>query len=281
MKIVITGGNGLVGRYLSQILHNEKPFILSHKICDIADFFTLKRLLFKIKPEIIFHLAAFTNVDLCESDIVTAFKTNVSGTNNIAILAGMIQTYVIYVSTDFVFSGRKKTPYKETDEPEPLSIYGRTKLEGEQIISKNCDKYCIIRTSRIFGRNGENFASSLPDKLKNKGKIMITKDVISSPTYAKDLAIALSEISKKKFTGTIHFCNSGFCSWYEYGLYICEKLGYDSSYLIPVSIKNFPDSTAKRPCFSVLDTSLFTSYFYKPRSWNEALTEYLMYEYKM
>lgn len=279
MKIVIIGGTGLVGRYLSKLLNSQKPYILSHKICDITDFSALKRTLFKIEPDIIFHLAAYTNVDLSETNIVSAFRINVTGTNNIAILANMINAYVIYISTDFVFDGKKRTPYKETDIPEPLSIYGRTKLEGERIISTNCRKYCIVRTSRIFGKHGKNFASSLPDKLKNRDKITITTDIVNSPTYAKDLAIAISEISKKEFNGTIHFCNSGWCSWYEYGLYICEMLGYNSSDLIPINIKNFSDSLAKRPAFSALETSLFAKHFYKPRPWQIALTEYLNLEY--
>ncbi len=197
MKIVITGGNGLVGRYLSQILQHEKPYILSHKICDITDFPALRTIFFKIKPDIIFHLAAFTNVDLCELDIVSAFKTNVSGTNNIAIIAKMLDARVIYISTDFVFDGKKGIPYKETDITGPISIYGRTKLEGEYVISTNCKNYCIVRTSRIFGKDGSNFASSLPDKLRNGQNITLTTDIISSPTYAKDLAIALAKISKR------------------------------------------------------------------------------------
>lgn len=281
MKIVITGGTGLVGRYLVKILETEKPVVLSHKDCDITCFKSVREVFFSIKPEIVFHLAAFTNVDLSEKDPVSSFKINVSGTNNVVNIAGAIGAYVIYVSTDFVFSGKKKTEYSEKDFPEPVSIYGKTKLEGELIIAQQCREYCIVRTSRIFGKNGNNFASSLPAKLLKNEKILVTTDLINSPTYAKDLATALYHIFRKRFCGTIHFCNSGYCSWFEYALYICKLLKLDSSKLIPVSTKNFPNAGAPRPDFSALDTTLFNSIFYKPRFWQEALDDYIRTEVRV
>ncbi|HOK79546.1 MAG TPA: dTDP-4-dehydrorhamnose reductase [bacterium] len=278
MKILITGGTGLVGRYLSEITESEKPVVLSRKECNITDFFSVRTIFYQIKPDVVFHLAAFTNVDLSENDPVSAFRVNVSGTNNIAFFAEKINAHLVYLSTDFVFDGMQKQPYKEQDVPHPLSIYGKTKFEGERIVSSMCSKYTIVRSSRIFGKNGNNFASALPGKLLSGEKTIVTTDLVNSPTYAKDLATALFEIAKKQSYGLLHFCNSGFCNWHEYALYICNHLRIDTSLLVPVSIKHFHQSIAERPRFSALDTTLFSKNFYQPRPWQKALEEYLEHE---
>jgi len=278
MKTLITGGTGLVGRYLKELLPAEETFILSRQDVDIANFYDVRRLFNRIQPDIVFHLAAFTDVDRCECEPVNAFRTNVTGTFNVAFFAEEFSARIIYLSTDFVFDGKKNSPYNELDITCPLSVYGKTKLEGERIIRDNCGNYSIVRTSRIFGKYGHNFASQLPRKLLQGHKVKITTDLINSPTYARDLAVALVQIATSKFCGLIHFCNDGYCSWYDFGFYICKQLGLDTSLLIPVSINDFADSIAKRPSFSTLDTSLFGRKFYKPRPWHQALEEFLNQE---
>lgn len=278
MKILITGGTGLVGNYLSRMVEDENVVIVSHTLCDITNFSSVKDLFYKTKPDIVFHLAAFTDVDKSEEKPASPFKTNVNGTTNIAIMADRFNSYVLYLSTDFVFDGKKNCPYSENDTPVPLSIYGRTKFEGEQAISNICKQFCILRTSRVFGKSGRNFASTLAIKLLKREKITITTDLVNSPTYARDLARALLEISKKRFCGILNFCNTGQCSWYEFGLYICGYYNLEKSLLIPISINDFHNSTAPRPVFSALDTSLFTQNFFKPRPWQEALQEFLKQE---
>ncbi|HPP66550.1 MAG TPA: NAD(P)-dependent oxidoreductase, partial [bacterium] len=238
-----------------------------------------KGLFYETEPDIVFHLAAFTNVDGSEQNPIIAFKTNVGGTNNIAIMAERLNSYIVYISTDFVFDGRKKFPYTEDDIAFPVSVYGKTKLEGEQIIKDVCKQYCIVRTSKVFGKNGRNFASVLPEKLKRKEKIAITTDLVNSPTYAKDLAVALCKIVEKRFNGLLNFCNKGWCNWYEFGMYICRYYNFDTSLLIPISVNNFHDSIAPRPCFSALDTSLFARNFFQPRPWQLALEEFLKTEF--
>ncbi|MGC8804929.1 MAG: dTDP-4-dehydrorhamnose reductase, partial [Candidatus Ratteibacteria bacterium] len=269
---------GLVGKYLSKIVKSEKLKVLSRKECDITDFFSVRIVFYTMKPDLVFHLAAFTNVDLSENDPVSAFRINVSGTNNIVFFAEKFNAHLIYLSTDFVFDGMQTQPYKEQDVPNPLSIYGKTKFEGERIVSSMCSKYTIVRSSRIFGKTGNNFASTLPCRLLRGEKTIVTTDLVNSPTYAKDLAIALFEIAKTQFYGLLHFCNSGFCNWHEYALYICKYLNIDPSLLVPVSIKDFHQSIAERPRFSALDTTLFSKNFYQPRPWQEALEEYLKQE---
>jgi len=278
MKVIITGGTGLVGRYLSKMFDDKDVVIASRNNCDITDFSSVKYLFYRTKPDMVFHLAAFTDVDKSEENPALALKTNVSGTNNIAIMADKLKSYVVYVSTDFVFNGEKTSPYSENDTPNPLSIYGKTKLEGERLVSGFCKKYCIVRTSRVFGKNGRNFASILPLKLKSKIKITITTDLVNSPTYARDLSKALFEIGRERFQGVLNFCNYGWCNWYEFGLYICQYYNLDPSLLTPISIRNFNDSTAPRPAFSALNTSLFSKLFFEPRSWQIALQEFLKYE---
>ncbi|MCM8815377.1 MAG: dTDP-4-dehydrorhamnose reductase [Candidatus Omnitrophica bacterium] len=279
MKIVITGGTGLVGRYLSICFKSDEVVVLSRKDCDITVFESVRKLFYRIMPDVVVHLAAFTDVDLSEKDPVSAFKVNVSGTNNVALVCKKIDAYIVYVSTDFVFDGKKKMPYSEKDIPEPISIYGKTKFEGERVIANNCKKYCIVRTSRVFGRDGNNFASNLPKRLLQRERMYVTTDLITSPTYAKDLAEGLLRIMEARFCGILHFSNSGHCSWYDFASCVCRYLGLKKDLLVPLSIKDFPQSIAERPPFSALDTSFFTENFYRPRSWQQALEEYLEEEF--
>ncbi|MCM8764457.1 MAG: sugar nucleotide-binding protein, partial [Candidatus Omnitrophica bacterium] len=137
------------------------------------------------------------------------------------------------------------------------------------------------RTSRVFGKDGNNFASNLPQRLLRMERINITTDLITSPTYAKDLARGLLRIMEERFHGILHFSNSGYCSWYDFALYICKFFGLKTSLLVPMSIKNFSRSIAERPAFSALDTGLFREIFYQPRPWEQALEEYLREEFPL
>ncbi|MCM8806990.1 MAG: dTDP-4-dehydrorhamnose reductase, partial [Candidatus Omnitrophica bacterium] len=255
-KIIITGGNGLLGKYLKIVLENSKWQIFSFgkEILDVTDKENIYKIFKEIKPDIVIHLAALTDVDYCEKNPEIAFNINSKGTENISIFAKEFNSFLLYTSTDFIFDGNKGTPYAENDIPNPLNIYGKSKLEGENFIKRYCQKYLIIRTSRIFGKNGKNFGSKLPLILKEKKEIFLTTDIINCPTYAFDLAECIKKLIEKEFYGIINVCNSGWCSWFEFGEKMREILKLNTK-LKKLSFDEFSkvfNVPAKRPKFSPL-----------------------------
>jgi dTDP-4-dehydrorhamnose reductase len=274
MKILITGGAGLVARHLSAILERETVIAATRDMLDVTDIDSAISFFREIKPDAVFHLAAFTDVDGCEEKPGCAFLVNGLGTRNIAIAAADSGAFFVYVSTDFVFDGLKKEPYRESDRTEPISVYGTSKLSGEYFTRNISRKWLIVRTSRVFGKGGRNFGSRLPLAIKQQKKLQLTEDLFNCPTYAADLAQALKTLCKNGAEGTIHFANYGWCNWYEFGLHICKQFGVPANIIESVKSSDMR-LKARRPAFSALDTSLFSSIVRVPRPWQEALNEYL------
>ncbi len=243
---------------------------------DITDREKVIKTVRDFKPAIVIHCAAFTDVDGCEVDKEKAYRVNAFGTQYIAEGCSDINCTMIYLSTDFVFDGKKKTPYLETDLPNPLNVYAETKLLGEYYISHILRRFVIVRPSRIFGRGGRNFASRIPELMKHKGsKITITRDIVNSPTYASDLADAIRFLVQKDFYGIVNICNRGECSWYEYGLKVKEFLKVKDAELIPVSFSDFESRKAERPHYSVLSTQLLESLGFTMPDWQDSLRTWL------
>lgn len=275
MKILITGGEGLVGRNAGEILSDGfEVFSFGKKQLDITDRENVMRIFNEIKPDVVLHSGAFTDVDLCEENPEKAYLVNSFGTQNVSIASQNIKSYLIYLSTDFIFDGKKNTPYSESDIPNPLSIYGKSKLLGEYFVSHLSDRFLIIRTSRIFGKGGKNFASKIPFVMREKEKIFLTQDIINSPTYVVDLVKAIKFLIKKGVYGILNFSNKGFCSWLDYGKKIKEFLGLETE-IIPVNFKDFKEKKAPRPKFSALNTELIESLGFKIPDWEYSLKIFL------
>jgi len=252
---------------------------------DITDRKALELLFSQIKPAMVIHGAAFTNVDLAETEPEQARAVNVLGTENIAFLSNKYNAKLIFISTDYVFDGNKTTPYLETDIPNPISYYGRSKLEAEQCISKYLTEYIIVRTSWLFGINGKNFVKAIINKARNDGALKVVNDQIGSPTYTLNLAQGLFWLIKAVFEtepemskyGIYHLTNSGQCSWFEFAQAILEITQIKAS-LDPVD-SNFIARAAKRPKFSVLDKSRFEKITGKKLCvWKQGLEQYLLQE---
>ena len=249
-----------------------------------------------LNPGIIIHAAAWTDVDGCELDPKRAYRINGEGTKNVAYACKAIGATLIYISTDFVFDGKRKSPYKETDKTNPLSIYADSKLKGEAAVKKILKKYFILRTSWLYGKQGKNFVDTILKIAKKEKVLKVVDDQVGSPTYAKDLAkairalisvIARSEAilrhcesakrpkqSQKMEYGVYHVSNSGSVSWYDYAKEIL-KLAKSQTKVVPISSKEL-NRPAKRPKMSVLDNSKFVKFTgYKMRNWQEALKEYV------
>lgn len=281
--ILVTGSGGLLGKALVKHLRPRYKLIpLGHKSCDIQDTTKLKACLRQFSPWMVIHCAALTDVDKCELSPKMAKDVNVKGAYNIARAARAQGAILIFISTDYVFSGKKRRPYREDDLPRPLSVYAQTKLRGEQITRRLVKKHIIIRTSWLFGKGKTNFIDTVLKRSQGTRPLKIVADKYACPTDVCDLARAIEKMIdlirdskwQDKFYGTYHITNSGFCSWYSWARYILKK--------VKVKIKVKPimmtemNFRARRPPFSVLDNSKYIKTFgFRLRPWQEAVREYL------
>jgi len=292
MKILVTGSNGMLGKDLCALLSRDHKVIgvdiagdpgegripTSFYEADIT-FASDVEGVFKVeKPDIVVHAAAWTDVDGCEKDPARAHKVNVEGTKNVARAAEKASSGILALSTDYVFDGRKGGPYTEKDTPNPLSVYGRTKLDAEDIIRKTSSRYLVVRTSALFGRSGRNFVDTIIDKASGGGGLKVVKDQVTSPTYTLDLASAIKLVIEKGSyvkEGVLNICNSGICSWYEFALEILRVSGIKDAEVAPITSRELA-RPAERPAYSVLDNGKFYALSKTElRPWEKALKEYV------
>lgn len=287
-KVLITGSSGMLGIDLANELRrgyrltgtdtadsSESRLRRFYKL-DITDFKSTADVFKKVKPDIVVHTAAWTDVDGCELNKDKAYAINSDGTRNVALACKRIGAVLVYISTDFVFDGKKKRPYREDDKTGPLSVYADSKLEGETAVKKTLKKYFILRTSWLYGKHGKNFVDTITAKSKKGGLLKVVDDQIGSPTYTKDLAKAIRILIGKniKDFGVYHVSNSGSVSWYEYARAILKISGVKAK-VVPISSKELA-RPARRPAMSVLDSSKFEKVTgHKMRNWKIALQEYL------
>lgn len=278
MKILVTGSDGQLGKALREVLGKKDCFFMTRKEFDIRD---KKETVYQItskRPQIVIHTAAYTDVDGCEKNKELAFLVNVKGTENVASSCKKIGSAMIYLSTDYIFDGKKKSPYLEEDKPNPLNFYGKTKWQGEEIVRK-LPEFLIIRTAWMFGQ-GKNFVQTILNLAKEKKEIKVVNDQIGCPTSAQDLAKAIYKLIQKsnlKSQNLFHMTNSGQCSWYEFAQEIVKLKGLKTK-ILPITSEDWqrikPDS-AKRPKYSVLSNKKINSLGIKLRPWQEALKDYL------
>jgi len=268
MRILITGGSGLLGWNLSKIASCNHQVIISYfkhpvelpDLCsvllNIINKSEVKKLIKFYRPEVIIHTAALTNVDFCEENKEITKKTNVNGTRNIAEAVEEINGKLIFCSTDLVFDG-KKGNYREEDEVNPLNYYAETKVKGEEIIRKICSNYVIARISIIYGWSNninKGFTDNLLENLKSKKKVFLFQDQFRSPIYAVNLSEALLEIAKRDITGIIHLGGKERISRYEFGRKFARKFHLDTELIIEGSFMEH-DLIGTRPKDSSLDIS--------------------------
>ena len=295
MRILIAGACGMLGRDLVEVLSEGQELYLldverfppslssqfSTLTLDITDSEKTYREVTKINPDIVIHVAAYTDVDGSETNRDLAFRANALGTRNIALACQRFDTALLYISTDFVFDGEKGEPYVEFDRPEPQSIYAKSKYWGELYIESLLNRFYIVRSSWLFGKSGKNFVTTILNLGKEKKEIEVVNDQIGSPTYTKDLARAIAQLigieRKDSSTGASvygiwHITNSGQCSWYEFAAQILQD---SDVHLKPITSEEL-DRPARRPKFSVLDNYIWRLQGWKPlRHWKEALKDYL------
>jgi dTDP-4-dehydrorhamnose reductase len=277
--ILVIGAKGMLGRDLMGILHSSLP---NDEVngWDIEEIDIRKEeetvtKIEKLRPEIVIHIAAYTDVDGCELDEEKAFAVNAEGTKHVALAASRCRAKVVYLSTDYVFDGNKRDPYLESDLPHPLNVYGLSKLKGEQYVQEWVKDFLIIRTQWLYGRYGKNFVASILRQASEKRVLSIVNDQIGSPTCTADLAQAISVLIQFNGQGIFHVANSDLCSWYTFGQAILKLSGMDKVRMIPISSQEL-GRPAVRPSYSVLNCQkLKKETGLTLRPWSEALKDYL------
>lgn len=282
MKILVTGANGQLGYKIKELLSQKYELVLTDASeMDITNKERVDEVISKEKPDFIIHAAAYTQVDKAEENIELCENINILGTKNIAEAAKEYNSTLIYISTDFVFDGLKGSAYSEEDKANPLSVYGRTKFQGEKIVGEICNKYYIIRIAWLFGElpegyPGSNFVETMLRLAKEKEYLTIVNDQIGSPTYTKDLVEAFDKMigDKSVSYGTYHFSGVGACSWYDFASEIMNQSEIKIE-VKPVTSREFVQK-ATRPSYSYLDkTKIEKALDIKVRTWQEMLGEYI------
>ena len=278
-RILVIGAKGMLGRDLVEVLRsssrNDEVIGWDFEDIDIREEQSTIAKIERNYPEIVINVAAFTDVDGCESNEEKVFAINAEGMRHVALGALRCRAKVVYLSTDYVFDGKKREPYLESDPPNPLNVYGRSKWKGEQYVQELVENSLIIRTQWLYGRYGNNFVTSVLRQASEKRVLSIVNDQIGSPTYTADLSKAISVLIQCDVKGIFHVANSDLCTWYTFGQAILKLAGIVGVKIIPISSKEL-GRPAIRPSYSVLSTQkLKREIGTMLRPWSEALKDYL------
>lgn len=270
--ILVVGAKGMLGQDLMMLLGERAEGIDIDGI-DITSLESTLKVIGERRPETVINCAAYTDVDGCQNDVEKAVSVNGEGVAHLAMACREIGALLVQISTDYIFDGAKGTPYCEDDAPNPLSIYGESKLAGEMNAAFSPD-YLIIRTQWLYGLHGKNFVETMLKLGKEKDELKVVDDQVGSPTWTVDLAKAIVALIDSGKRGIYHAANSGYCSWNDFARAI-----FDESEM-PVSVHPMTTEElgrpAPRPLYSTLDCSkLVAATGFQPQSWRDALKQYL------
>lgn len=277
MKVLVTGVKGQLGYDVVRELQSRGHEAIGVDIeeMDITDETAVSRVMEETAPEAVIHCSAFTAVDRAEEERELCYKVNVEGTENIAKMCQKLGCKMLYLSTDYIFSGEGQRPWEPEDTPSPLNAYGQSKYQGEVALRQYVDKYFIVRISWVFGINGNNFIKTMLRLGKENGAVKVVDDQIGSPTYTFDLAKLLVDMIETEQYGAYHVTNEGICSWYEFAKEIFQEANMKEVTVIPVSSEEFPVK-AKRPKNSRMSKEkLVQNGFSLLPSWQDAVKRYI------
>ncbi len=277
MKVLVTGIGGQLGHDVVRELEQRGQDVVGvgREEMDITDAEKVGEVIRACAPDAVIHCSAYTAVDRAEDEADQCRKVNVDGAKNIAEVCAELDCKMIYISTDFVFSGEGERPWETDDAAGPISVYGRTKYEGETEVKSRLGKFFIVRISWVFGKNGNNFVKTMLRIGKENGAVKVVDDQIGSPTYTRDMAVLLADMVQTEKYGVYHASNEGFCSWYEFAKEIFRLAGMDEVSVTPITSDQFP-AKAKRPFNSRMSKEkLIKEGFNKLPSWQDALKRYL------
>lgn len=281
MKVLVTGANGQLGYDVVKELQkqNIECYGATRKDFDIVDFKATEEFITNYMPDAVIHCAAYTAVDKAEDEQGLCYLVNASATENIAEICKKINAKMLYASTDYVFDGTKNGFYEVDDEPNPINVYGKTKLLGEQTVQRILDKYFIVRISWVFGEHGNNFVRTMLRLGKERKEISVVADQYGSPTYTANLAQLLVEMIQTEKYGIYHATNEGVCTWAEFAEEIFKIAGMNVK-VNPITTAEYP-TRAKRPMNSRLSKkSLIINNFKTLDNWQNAVENYISEEIK-
>ncbi len=277
MKIIVTGSNGQLGSDIVAELSKNGIEAVGADLpeIDITDKKTVEELIAKSGADAVIHCAAFTNVDLAESESEVCRNINYYGTKNIAECCKNHNIRLMYISTDYVFSGEGNSEFETDSLKSPCNNYGKTKLEGENAVKELCSKYFIVRISWVFGENGKNFVKTMLRLSKEKNSLTVVDDQIGSPTYTKDLAVLLTQMIQTEKYGEYHATNEGFCSWAEFASKIMELSGAETE-IIPVTSDEYKTAAVRPKNSRLSKKSLDRNGFSRLPHWEDALKKFIL-----
>jgi dTDP-4-dehydrorhamnose reductase len=282
-KVLITGAGGQLGLAVNKVLRDTKDYTIYRtsqigdakeniQPFDITDEAAVNYLMDDLKPDIIINCAAFTAVDLCESEEDNAYRVNALGPKFLATAAERVGAKLVHISTDYVYDGQAGKPYIEGDSTNPISAYGRTKLAGDEFVEKCCKKFFILRTAWVYGE-GKNFVKTML-RLADSGKqLRVVGDQFGTPTSALEIARVIAFLIKTESYGLYHTTCEGSTSWYAFAVEIMKEAGKEV-HIKAISTSEYP-TPAKRPMYSVLDNkALRERHGYVMKDWKDAFKEY-------
>lgn len=276
MKVLVTGVKGQLGHDVVNELEKRGIEAVGVDIqeMDITDAESVDKVIKEAAPDAVIHCAAYTAVDAAEENEEICRRVNADGPGNIAKVCKALDIKMIYISTDYVFSGQGERPWEPEDEPAPQSVYGRTKYAGELAVRSVLDKYFIVRIAWVFGINGKNFVKTMLKLSEDHDTIKVVNDQFGSPTYTFDLAKLLVDMILTEKYGVYHAVNEGTCSWYDFACAIFREAGVSVN-VVPVTTEEY-GAKAKRPANSRMSTDKLTENgFEKLPPWQDALRRYL------
>jgi dTDP-4-dehydrorhamnose reductase len=241
MRVLATGGHGQLGRALVRTAPPGSEVVaLGASQCDVTDPAAVRAAVARVEPEVVFHCAAWTDVDGCERHPERAWRVNALGTQHVAAACLEAGAMLVYISTNYVFDGEQDEPYHEFARPHPLSVYGATKLAGEEAVRALCPRHAIVRTAMLYDAVGRNFVTTVLRLAAEQPRLRMVADQYGNPTFVDDLARALWQLVAWPAAGTFHLVNAGAASWYDWALAIVEILE------LPVTVEPIPASEFRR-----------------------------------
>ena len=273
MKLLVTGAAGMLGRDVLLAAGNAGHDVVGYGRAelDVANPEALERKLDLERPDVVINCAAWTDVDGAESAEDRAFAVNGSGAGNVAAAAAKVEARILHVSTDYVFDGLKGSPYVESDQPAPLSAYGRTKLAGEEAVAAANKRHFIVRSAGLFGLGGRNFVDTMLQLARTRSEVTVVRDQVGSPTYTWHLAYGIVRLIEGIEFGIHHMAAAGQCSWYEFAGEIFEQAKVECR-VLSITSEEF-GAAAPRPPFSALVSQ--REHAIRLPSWEDGLAGYL------
>lgn len=273
MRVLILGASGILGQALMREWKGDELAGFTSRDVDIRDDRKVREVIDKIRPDWVVLAAAYTDVDGCESNQERAFAVNRDGAANVAMGARDAAAKLIFLSSDYVFDGTKRSPYEISDKRSPVSVYGRSKAEAEALLQEILPECCIVRTSWLFGVGGKCFPDTILKLAANRPALDVVDDQRGSPTFSPDLARAIIQLCRKDARGIVHATNSENCSWFEFAGEIVKDAGLRTE-VRPVSTQQMA-RPAPRPAYSVLSSSSLDRLGITMPTWQDAVRRYL------